>query len=155
MSALMKEWIIFNVYRKLQSKNICIFRVHGVEEKEADSFTPAHCKRHNELSTHTHAWTHAHTYIHTQSSSRQVKITGYNERSVSWEWTEKNEQSPSPWCSWAGHYTATGKRWRMHATHRHTHADQHTISLSFSTCWRQYWGSNRLGSHPLGSLIAE
>ena len=68
----------------MHKKNFHVRCVHvhnaGVGEKEADSFTPAHRKKHNELSTHTVV-----VYTHTNTQQRQVgsRITGYNERSAS------------------------------------------------------------------------
>ena len=48
----------------------------GRKIKEADSFTSAHRKKHNELSIHTH------THIE-QTRGKQNYTTGYNERSAS------------------------------------------------------------------------
>ena len=42
-----------------------MFSAHGVGKKEADSFTPAHRKKHNELNTHTH--THTATQGHSNT----------------------------------------------------------------------------------------
>ena len=38
----------------------CYARI-GAGERQAYSFTPAHCKKYGELNTHTHTHTHTHT----------------------------------------------------------------------------------------------
>ena len=55
-----------------------MFTAHGLGEKEADSFIPAHRKKHNELGmcarmcAHTciRVCTHAYTHTHTQGSDK-------------------------------------------------------------------------------------
>ena len=62
-----------------------IYNSTGVGEKEEDSFTPTHRKKHNKLSAQSHTRTHSHTHKHkhTEQSQAESRITCYNEKNAS------------------------------------------------------------------------
>ena len=71
-----------------------LFTAHGFGDKEADSFIPAHRKKHNKFNTHTYtvartqALTHARTHTHSrvkweaelQATKKEVRLDRRSER---------------------------------------------------------------------------
>ena len=75
--------------KQLPLKNMHVHAAGVGGEKKQTVFTPAHCKKHNKLSTHTHTHTltltltFTLTLTHSLTWETELQATKYNERSVS------------------------------------------------------------------------